>query len=63
MKNDMLDWGLQQTSTHVLTALMDFVDYQSNFKLHKNQSLLLLKALALSIEIGWQTCTVVLFCV
>ena len=35
-----------------LTALTDLVDYQSNFKLHKQRSLLLQKSLAFIMEIN-----------
>ena len=37
-------------STHLLTTLTDLVNYQSDFKLHKQQSLFLLKAMCLMSE-------------
>lgn len=43
---------IELKSNHDLTALADSVDYGSDFKLHKQQSVLLLKELALIMELS-----------
>ena len=43
---------IKPTTCDDLTALMDWVDYRSNFKLHKQRSLLLQKSLAFIMEIN-----------